>query len=309
MDPRQALHRPRPRVSELVEHLWQPLRRSPNAPASCYVLNISTPRPRAHHQTGEIPPVGTRLGDRSDRDAGGSGRRGRALMCLGPGRRALAARGRYGHCTWARRLRNGHSRGTLTSKHRAQSRRRHKSVRGCGAAHGSVAMHTGTHYAHAACMPTPRPACTTYILKYKVGTRPHVQHAVAVASAPACRPPRQPRPAGITVAARWKWQECSGGGEEAAWPPRGGVCASVRPCVWCVCRGGGNEGMVGVAASAAVAAAGAGLPSPSPGEHAVELELEEEEVVRRKWHPERTEWCDPGGTSARAARRPPRATP
>jgi len=30
------------------------------------------------------------------------------------------------------------------------------------------------------------------------------------------------------------------GGEEAAWPPRGGVCASVRPCVWCVCRGVGG---------------------------------------------------------------------
>ena len=55
--------------------------------------------------------VRTRPGDRSDRDAGGSGRRGRALRCLGPGRRALAARGRYGHCTWARRLRNGHSLG------------------------------------------------------------------------------------------------------------------------------------------------------------------------------------------------------
>ena len=145
MEPWKSLHRPRPRVSELVEHLWQPLRRSTTAPASCYVLNISIPRPRAHQHGGEIPPVRTRPGDRSDRDAGGSGRRGRALMCLGPGRRALAARGRYGHCTWARRLRNGHSLGH--SKSRAQSRRRRKSVRGCGAAHGSVPVHTDTHYA------------------------------------------------------------------------------------------------------------------------------------------------------------------
>ena len=113
MEPWKSLQRPRPRVSELVQHLWQPLRRSTTAPASCYVLNISIPRPRAHQHGGEIPPVRTRPGDRSDRDAGGSGRSGRALMCLGPGRRALAARGRYGHCTWARRLRNGHSLGTL----------------------------------------------------------------------------------------------------------------------------------------------------------------------------------------------------
>ena len=110
---------------------------------------------------GEIPPVRTRPGDRSDRDAGGSGRRGRALMCLGPGRRALAARGRYGHCTWARRLRNGHSLGTL--KISGPPRRRRKSVRGCGAAHGSVPVHTDTHYAHAARMHTPRRTCTTYI--------------------------------------------------------------------------------------------------------------------------------------------------
>ena len=113
MEPWKSLQRPRPRVSELVEHLWQPLRRSTTAPASCYVLNISIPRPRAHQHGREIPPVRTRLGDRSDRDAGGSGRRGRALRCLGPGRRALAARGRYGHCTRARRLRNGLPPGTL----------------------------------------------------------------------------------------------------------------------------------------------------------------------------------------------------
>jgi len=118
-------------------------------------------------------------------------------------------------------------------------------------------------------------------------------------------PPASPWPCGGSG------RSAAGGGRRQRGRP---AAACVRPCVRAcgVCAGGwggGREGMVGVAASAAIAAAGAGLPSPSPGKRAVELELEEEEVVRRKWPPERTEWCDPGGTSARAARRPPRATP
>ena len=157
-------------------------------------------------------------------------------------------------------------------------------------------MHTGTHYAHAACMPTPRPACTSYILKYKVGTRPHVQQPSRLRAHPRASSRASPGP----PASPWP---CGGSGRSAAGEGRRQrgrpTAACVRPCVRAcgVCAGGWGgerEGVVSVAASAAIAAAGAGLPSPSPEERAVELELEEEEVVRPKWPPERTEWCDPG---------------